>query len=153
MGNNYELVVIGDEREPGVFDRARKMIEEKKLLNVKLLKGLWGIEKINWFEKADVLILPSHIENFPVVVLEAASAGMPVIASSIGALPDIFKHEVDILFIQPKDVTNLAKHISSLINSPDERQRLGENIKKTFYGNLAGKKVIEKLSEIYRGLN
>lgn len=153
VNKDFEIVIIGDEREYGVISKAKELIESKQLLNIKLLPGLWGDEKIKWFERADVLVLPSHTENFPVVVLEAASAGLPVIATSIGALPDIFKHNDDILFIDSGDIDYLARYLTLLINHPDERKRLGESIKMTFDERLAGEIVINKLREIYSRIN
>ena len=148
----FELVIIGDEREPKVYQKATQIIKEKGLTNVILNKGVWGSEKNEWFEKADVLVLPSYIENFPVVILEAASAGIPVIASKLGALPDIFTHNHDILFIEPGNVSQLSKLIEFLICNPEERKRLGENIKNTFNQKLTGKVIIDQLDNIYRSL-
>jgi len=149
---SFEIAIIGDEREPGVFKKAVNIIHEKKLSNINIQKGVWGSEKIIWFEKADVLILPSYIENFPLVVLEAACAGIPVIASKIGALPDIFTHNQEILFIEPGNVSQLVKSIEILINSHSERARLGANIKSAFEQKLSGKKIIEQMDAIYQNL-
>jgi glycosyltransferase involved in cell wall biosynthesis len=150
--NSFKIVIIGDEREPKVLEQAKRMIEEKKLSDISLSRGVWGAEKIKWFEKADVLILPSYIENFPVVVLEAACAGIPVIASKVGALPDIFTNDTDILFLEAGDKPQLAKLIDRLISNQDERRRLGENIKCTFNRELQGKRIIDQLDVIYRDL-
>jgi glycosyltransferase involved in cell wall biosynthesis len=149
---SFEIVVIGDEREPGVFEKAVKIIHEKKLSNVNIQKGVWGSEKISWFEKVDVLVLPSYIENFPLVVLEAACAGIPVIASKLGALPDIFTHNREILFIEPGSVSQLVKCIDILIQNYAERKRLGENIKYIFEQKLTSKKIIDQLDTIYQSM-
>jgi glycosyltransferase involved in cell wall biosynthesis len=149
---SFEIVVIGDEREPGVFEKAVKIIHGKKLFNVNIQKGVWGSEKIIWFEKADVLVLPSYIENFPLVVLEAACACIPVIASRLGALPDIFEHNKDILFIEPGNVDQIKICLEYLINNPHERERLGLNIRETFVKKLSGKMIIDQLDSIYQGI-
>jgi glycosyltransferase involved in cell wall biosynthesis len=150
--DRFELVVIGHEREPNIYQNASKIIKEKVLSNVTMIKGVWGSEKYAWFEKADILVLPSYIENFPVVVLEAASAGIPVIASKVGALPDVFTDNHDILFIEPGDVLHLSELIDFLITNPDERRRLGSNIKNTFNKNFTGEIVIKQLDAIYQSL-
>jgi glycosyltransferase involved in cell wall biosynthesis len=150
--SRFELVIIGNEREPGVLANAARMVQEKGLTNILIQGPVWGAEKIKWFEKADVLILPSHVENFPVVVLEAASAGIPVIASKLGALPDLFTHNFDILFVEPKDIVQLNNNIEYLINNQNERKRLGENIKHTFEEKLTRKRVVENLKDIYNNL-
>lgn len=154
LGNNkrFELVVIGNEREPGVLAKITGIIDYKGIKNITIRGSVWDEEKFRWFEKADILILPSHIENFPVVILEAAAAGLPVIASELGALPDVFTHKSDILFIQPEDSKALAEHIEYLLVSPDERKRLGENIKSTFNKKLTRTRILPALMEIYDNL-
>lgn len=149
---SFEVVLIGDERESGIFEKTYKIIQEKGLININMLSGVWGAEKIKWFENADVLILPSYIENFPVVVLEAACAGIPVIASRIGALPDIFIHDKDILFIDPGNISQLTGFMERLICNHNERRRLGVNIKNTFNRELTGIKIIDQLDAIYEEL-
>jgi glycosyltransferase involved in cell wall biosynthesis len=148
----FEFVIIGDEREPGIFEKANKLVHEKELSNVIIRKGVWGREKLVWYESADVLILPSYIENFPLVILEAACAGKPVIASRLGALPDFFVHNKDILFIEPGNVGQIKNCLEYLVNNPHERERLGSNIKETFQTKLTGKKIIEQLDEIYQSI-
>jgi glycosyltransferase involved in cell wall biosynthesis len=150
--SRFEIEIIGDEREPGIFAKAKNVIHEKKLSNVNISKGVWGSEKIKWYEKADVLILPSYIENFPLVVLEAACAGIPVIASKLGALPDFFEHGKDILFIEPGNPDQIGKCLEYLIDNRHERERLGLNIRATFASKLLGKRIIEQLDDIYRSL-
>lgn len=147
--DSYKLVIIGDEREPGVFIKANNLIQEKGIKNVSLKKGVWGNEKNTWFEQADILVLPSYVENFPVVILEAACAGIPVIATKVGALPDIFTHNHDILFIEPGNTRHLTEVIEYLVNNLEERKRLGVNIKNTFEKKLRGKIIIDQLDQIY----
>lgn len=150
--SKFELVIIGDEREPGICLKAMKIINEKRLTNVEIRKGVWDAGKKEWFEKADILLLPSYIENFPVVVIEAACAGLPVIASEIGALPDIFTNDYDILYLKPGDISNLSKLIGRLIMSHTERRYFGKNIKKTFERELLGKEIIKQLDCIYESV-
>jgi len=150
--DTFELVIIGDEREAGVFAKATKLISDKGLTNVEIKKGVWDAGKQEWFEKSDILLLPSYTENFPIVVIEAACAGLPVIASEIGALPDIFNHNYDILFLHPGDVSQLSEHISRLIMDHNERQHFGKNIKNTFEKELLGEGITKQLDSIYENV-
>lgn len=149
---SFGVILIGDERESGIFEKTNKIIQEKGLININMISGVWSAEKIKWFENTDVLILPSYIENFPVVVLEAACAGIPVIASRIGALPDIFTHDKDILFIDSGNIRQLIGFMERLIFNNNERKRIGENIKNTFNRELTGIKIIDQLDAIYEEL-
>jgi glycosyltransferase involved in cell wall biosynthesis len=54
-----------------------------------------------------MLVIPSRAESLPYVVLEAAAAGVPIIATAVGGVPEIFGPQADAL-IPPEDVAALA---------------------------------------------
>jgi len=58
-----------------------------------------GKTKKELLKSVDILALPSYSEGFPFVVLEGMSAGLPVIATRVGALPEVFRHGEDIFFV------------------------------------------------------
>jgi len=66
----------------------------------------------------DVLLMPSYalIEGYPGVILEAYCAGLPVIATRWGGIPEIVDSETGIL-VEPRDVTGLANAMQNLIDS------------------------------------
>ena len=98
----------------------RKEVSE----HVELLGVQIGEEKISTFVNADVFVLPSYAEAFPTVILEAMAAGLPVVATSVGALPEAFD-EHNILFVEPGNVYQLADAISWLIQNPDCCEKMG----------------------------
>jgi glycosyltransferase involved in cell wall biosynthesis len=75
----------------------------------------------------DVVVVPSiwH-ENWPYVVLEAQRAGVPVVASRIGGLPEMIRHAEDGLLFKPGDPADLASAIQRLLDDPSLLTRLRE---------------------------
>ena len=73
---------------------------------------------------SDVLVLPSYDEGLPLVILEALTAGVPVVCSPVGAIPEVLQHERNALFVQPGDSQELAVALSRLGREPELRQRL-----------------------------
>ena len=92
--------------------------------HVELLGVLSGEAKVAAFVNADLFAFPSYSEAFPTVVLEAMAAGLPVIATPVGALPEAFD-EKTIRFVPTGNVPELAKAIIELICNPDERIHAG----------------------------
>lgn len=81
------------------------------------------------YESADAFVLPSLEEGDPLVTYEAASFGLPIIATPMGSA-NIVKHGINGLIVSPHDVDGLAKAIACLANSPDLRRRMGRQAAK-----------------------
>ncbi|MCC6456158.1 MAG: glycosyltransferase family 4 protein [Caldilineaceae bacterium] len=92
--------------------------------HAELLGVLAGDAKATAFVNADIFILPSFSEAFPTVVLEAMAAGLPVVATPVGVLPEIFD-EQHILFVEPGNVEQIAAAIGRLAADPALRQTMG----------------------------
>lgn len=73
----------------------------------------------------DVLVVPSRwYENSPNVILEAFSAGVPVIAANHGGMAEMVRHQVDGLLFQPSDAESLAAALRRLVRRPELLQQL-----------------------------
>lgn len=80
------------------------------------------------------LLVPSRHESFPYVVLEAAAAGMPIIATNVGGIPEIFGPEQQSYLLAPGDARALADAMTAFLGDPEAfngraqilRQRVGE---------------------------
>ncbi|MDA9981414.1 glycosyltransferase family 4 protein [Gammaproteobacteria bacterium] len=79
---------------------------------------------------SDILVLPSHSEGFPYAVLEAMALGIPVVVTSVGALPDIVAENGDYpcgICVPPGDGTALGDALTRLIKRPEQRLMMGKN--------------------------
>ena len=72
----------------------------------------------------DIFVLPSGAENCPLALLEAMASGCAVVASAVGGVPEIIRHEVDGLLFEPGSATALVEELSKL-REPGLRERLG----------------------------
>jgi len=82
-----------------------------------------------WFASANLLIHPSYKEGLGSVILEAMAAGLPVIASNTGGIPDIIEHEKTGILIEPGNAKELADAIERLANDQELRERLQSEAK------------------------
>ncbi len=94
--------------------------------HVELLGVLSGQAKIDAFCNADLFVFPSYSEAFPTVVLEAMAAGLPIVTTPVGALPEVFTDE-QITFVEVGDVSQLAEAIVTLLEEPARRSQIGLN--------------------------
>lgn len=76
---------------------------------------------------ADALVLPSHDEGLPMVILEALSAGLPVIATPVGSIPEVLRHDETCLFIGVGDVAGVAAAMTRVATDPALAARLAAN--------------------------
>ena len=82
------------------------------------------------FREVDVLVVPSiWIENAPFVIREAFAAGVPVIASDLGGMAEMIRHDRDGLLFAPGDQTDLAHQIRRLLDEPGLLERLRRGIR------------------------
>lgn len=73
----------------------------------------------------DILVVPSLTEGAPLVVLEAMAAGIPVVATAVGGIPDQIRHGEEGLLVPPRDPVALGDALLKLLRNPDLAQRMG----------------------------
>ena len=83
-------------------------------------------QKTSVYQSADILVLPSHNEGLPYVIIEALASGLPIVASSVGGIPEVVIHGEHGYIIEPGDSQSLAEHILSLAGDPELRQTMSE---------------------------
>ena len=79
------------------------------------------------YERASVFCLPSLQEGFGIVFVEAMSHGLPIVAASAGAVPEVAPHDVTSLLVPPADERLLAEAIRRVISDPKLASRLGDS--------------------------
>lgn len=78
------------------------------------------------YERASVFCVPTRIEPFGIVFIEALAHAVPVVATRLGALPDfVIENETGYL-VEPDDSAALAARLITLLDDPARRERLGE---------------------------
>lgn len=93
---------------------------------VECLGSLAAHEISHLLQRVDVLIIPSRKEGMPNVCLEAMASGVPVVAASVGGLPEVISSGIDGVLVPPEEPVTLASAISYLGRDPAIRRRMGE---------------------------
>ena len=108
------FAVIGEGRERKLYEA---MIKDRKIENNFILIGSVP-DAIKYLKAFDVYVQPSLKEGFGYSVLEAMAAGLPIVASSVGGIPEMITNNANGFLLSPRDADGLAKKILELINYP-----------------------------------
>lgn len=84
-------------------------------------------ERIGYFQRADIFVLPSYAEGMSIAVIEALAAGLPIISTTVGGTPELVTDGVTGFLVAPGDVSALAHRLAQLLGDAALRQRLGAN--------------------------
>ena len=90
------------------------------------------------YSLADIFILPSMSENFPISILEAMSSNNVVIATNVGGIPEIIQNNYNGLLIQKNCPTMIAEKINQLLEDHEFRLKIGLNARNTVETNFHG---------------
>ncbi len=99
---------------------------------------------------SDILVLPSFAENLPMSVIEGMAAGLAIVATPVGATPDIVKDGETGLIVPPGDVEALAAALVRLIEDGALSQRLGEAAERFHRHNLEIGAYVRNLHSLWR---
>ena len=144
-----ELVCAGaGELEAAQQRAARLGIEE----TVRFPGWIGPQERQAWLRRAAVLALPSHAEGLPMCLLEAMAAGVPVVASAVGGIPDVVRHGVNGLLVAPGDAAELERALRRLLREPRLAAALGAAGRESVRERNAPERVLAQLEGVYAGL-
>ena len=103
-----------------------------------------------FYAAADVFALPSHSEGSPNVLLEAMAANLPIVATTVGGVPEIVENNESALLVPANDPSALASAIVSLLADKNLAERLTRNSAALIANRFAPENYVRALVEIYR---
>ncbi len=115
--------------EPGYFTRLRQVVKELNLQDRVIFHGYISDKAAlaQFYQHADVFVLPSLVEGFGIVLLDAMSFSLPIVATRVGAIPELVEDGVNGILVPPADPEALAIAIDKMLASLDLRRRYREN--------------------------
>jgi glycosyltransferase involved in cell wall biosynthesis len=151
------FVIVGGEVKTSSTSRSGYIDELKQLAKnlgvsdiVDFTGPKYGKDLKDQYRKADIFVYTSISENFGLPILEAAAAGLPIISTSVGIVPEIIIDGVNGFLIEGKP-QEIANRISDLLNA-GRRNRFGELTKERVQKNFDWNEIMRKYSHIYRSV-
>ena len=159
---NVKFIISGDPIAAEEFPWfSGKVAETEKEINEFVRKSnlsefvefkgiLDGEEKIRLFKESDIFVMPSYTEGMPIVVLEAMAAGLPVVATSVGALPEVIKDGGNGFIVEVGNYQNLADRILQLVENFNLRKKIGYENMKVVREKFNCKRYIEGIERVLK---
>lgn len=94
-------------------------------------------ELLRLYQQADIFVLPTRADFSPLVVPEAMACGLPVVATTVGAIPELVEHGISGVLVPPGDADALGQALASLIADASRRQSMGGAARRRAIENYA----------------
>lgn len=131
-----------------MMKQCKQFVKEKKLDSQVFFHG-WvkGDKKRELLRTSDVFCLPSHREGLPNAMIEAMAAGIPVVVTNVGTIPDVISNNINGLLCDKQNISELKNAITSLITDKDKRKRIGRAGHETAKINFSADNAIIELKK------
>lgn len=140
----YSIAGSGEKK-----DELEKLSQELRLQNsVKFLGQV--PEGRQLLSGADIFLLPSRTEAFPYALLEAGSARLPVIATSVGGIPEVIRDMQNGILVHRNNPKEIAEAILYLLEHKDKAKEFGNEIEKTIKNFFTIEKMLSETIKLYQ---
>ncbi len=147
---NYQLQILGDGPEG---ESLKKLVKNLGVQNLVLFMGHVDPDRIpDYLSQADIFVRPSRSEGLGNSFLEAMAAGLPVIATPVGGIPEFIKDGETGLFCRVDDPQDLANKIVILASDKSMQSKLAENGQKLVETNYSWDNISRSMALIFKKL-
>ncbi|MGW8266955.1 MAG: glycosyltransferase [Longimicrobiales bacterium] len=107
---------------------------------------------VDLMRAVDLVVLPSRVEAFGLVALEALAAGAALVASSVGGIREIVTHEKNGILVPPEDEMALALEIQRMLTDPPRKEAVRANAGSGVFESFGFPMMVERYEDLYGGL-
>jgi glycosyltransferase involved in cell wall biosynthesis len=138
------MMVGGGPKKEDLSDKVIKMNLEDEII----FTGMVEHQEIHeYYQAADIFVLPSYTEGLPISILEAMACGLPVVATNVGGIPEVITDGLNGFLVSPKNENELVKKLKILTKNQDLRKQFIhkslKRINKEFDNNIKVNKLIK----------
>jgi glycosyltransferase involved in cell wall biosynthesis len=146
-GISFEATFAGAPFHDGCADQLQRRIRAEGLGDrVHYIGAVYGDMKYALLRNHDVFVLPTQQDAFPMVLLEAMQAGLPIVTTSTGAIPEIVEDSETGFVVAPGDATAVAQRLERLLADEALRRRFGQRGRARFEERYTARRFEENLA-------
>ncbi len=146
--SNVKVLVAG---EGPLEQELKEYVHQMQLEENVIFLGRYE-DILSVFNTIDVLVLPSLYEGQPVVILEAMMCEKPVVATSVGGIPELIENEKTGILVPPKNIEALSSSIIKILNEKEYAKYLAFNAKKRFLEYFTPERYVQRMECLYNKL-
>jgi len=153
--NNLHCVVAGGWGSDSEYmkERLAQCLTANHLQEVVAMAGpVKGEEKTDLLRHADIFVFPTLVDSYGIVLLEAMAAGLPIVATNVGAIPEIVVDGVNGLICEKGNPEDLAEKILYLAERPALRQQMRQNNLERFEKFFTAKKFASRMNDAFESV-
>jgi glycosyltransferase involved in cell wall biosynthesis len=143
-GKPLTLTLAGDGEE---IEALKAQIQQLGLTEA--VRFIGHVKARYGFSKGTLLVVPSRGDSMPYVVIEAAAAGIPMVAANVGGIPEIFGSHTDALFA-PNIVGAMADAIETALEDPEAALLRARSLRERIFLHFSQKAMVEGVLAGYR---
>lgn len=145
---DMHLLFVGDGPDQAV------LMTQAQVLGLQQYVSFWGDRDDipNVLNAMDILVSSSIWEGMPNVVLEAMACGLPVVATDVGGTRELVLHGETGLLVEARDVDSMAASFKRLVDSEDERVRMGECGRRRTEEHFSIQQSVQRTEAVYAEL-
>ncbi len=147
LTSHFSLLIVGDGKERKKLERLAQKLGIKD--KIRFLGSISPNEIPKYLSQADIFVRPSRSEGLGSAFLEAMAAGVPVIATPVGGIPDFLRHGETGFFCEAENPTDLARKIETILYDKTLMNKLVENARKLVEEKYNWDKITEQMKQIY----
>jgi glycosyltransferase involved in cell wall biosynthesis len=152
-GIAFRASIAGYEEKPGDLAQARARLAALGLSSqCEVLGPIDAERRAALLRESNVFTLPSQAEGLPMAVLEAMAAGLPVVATGVGGIPEVVRDGENGFLLPPGEVTALAERLARLARDPSLRAAMGRRSREIAERELDVRPYVAHLVSLYQTL-
>ncbi len=140
----YYFILGGGEEE----SKLKNLIDQHQLENRVFLLGFVD-NAASFLPAFDMFLLPSITEGLALVLLEAGLASLPVVATGVGGIPEVIKHEKTGILVPARDPQAIVDAVQKLITSPSIRTTFGDALRERVIAELSLDRTLTETVALY----
>ncbi len=144
---NLSLYLVGNPKQEAFQNEVTGYIDNHQLQDVHIHRAVPQREVAIWMSVADLFVLPSYMEGFGLVAVEAMACGTPVVGTKVGGLQVLLADDHGVV-VEPENADSLANGMMKVLEDEEYRQKLVEAGKRRAIENDQ-EALIQKVLEIY----